>query len=260
MSTSETRYTFRARVPVTLERGRAQRTTLEAYRDGALVAPAVMGSSYSLIDPQGQAIVDSQPVGVVNSVAYYDLDTADLATSRPLGIGYQERWSLVMPDGTTRTVRRTAALARFELHPVATDADILAEYPGLLNDIGDYGSNFQGWLDAAWGSVVRTLWAHNDFPHILVEPSDVFEWLSHEVLYRVFRSLSRSGGDTERWRALWEDHSMRATEARTGLTIRVDRDGDGLQDHAGRESAGVVSIDWHTPYTSDPRHISSRYR
>ena len=57
MGTGEIQYTFRKTVPNVLQRGRDQVITLEAYRNGVLVAPTVAGSSFQLLAPDGTAQV-----------------------------------------------------------------------------------------------------------------------------------------------------------------------------------------------------------
>ncbi len=259
MSTTETLYSFRTRVPTILERGRAQRTRLEVYRAGALVQPA--SGTYQLIAPAGVATVAATAVSFDASVAYYDLTTADLPTTLALGSLYQERWALTMPDGSTRTVRRSAAVARFELHPPLSDVDFTGDYPGLIDDLGDYGTSLQGWIDSAWSHAARYLTKHQDFPYILVEPSDVYEWVYHEVLARIFRALFKNASsDDERWARLMEHHQTKAEAERSSLRIVPDRDQDGLADHHGRESAGLRTIQRNVLPVVHPRSLSSKFR
>lgn len=260
MSTSETTYSFRTRVPTILERGRDQVSQLEAYLSGSLVAPS--SGTYSLISPSGTAVVDAQAVTITGSVATYTLSgTTEIPTTLALGALYQERWSLVMPDGSTRTERRSAAIALFELHPPIADVDFTSDYPGLLDDLGDYATSLQSWIDSAWGTAVRYLTKHQDFPYMLVEPSDVFEWVYHEVLYRVFRTLFKGtqGGD-ERWRVLMDEHKDRAAAERSSLRILPDRDQDGLADSHARKSAGVRTIQPNALPVADPRSLPARFR
>lgn len=262
MSTSETRYTFRARVPVTLHRGRAQETTVAAFRDGAPVVIDAVGSSYTLLAPGGAVVVSSAAITAPDGVATYSLDGInDIGPNAALGQGWQERWVLTMPDGTVRTVRRTAAVALFELHPPVSDDDLLRVYPDLLDNLGNYASNLQGWVDDAWEAVVRTLWKHASFPHIVVEPSDVYAWAREETFARIFRALFKSSnGADERWKELWDSHADAARIEREGTAIVVDRDQDGLQDHDGRERAAAAVAQWNPPVTTNPYHLPRRFR
>lgn len=260
MSTSETRYSFRARVPVTLHRGRAQDTAISAYIDGNPVTIGP-GATYTLLDRTGAVLVNAATATVSGGIATYSLSVVDLPDTLALGAGYQERWVLDMPDGTTRTVRRTAAVALFELHPPVVDDDLLRVYPDLLDSLGDYASSLQGWIDDAWDKVVRKLWKHGRFPHIVVEPSDVYEWARELAFATIFRALFKaSRGEDERWRILWEDHKEQARAAEEGAAITVDEDGDGLADHVGKEPAVASTARWNAPYTSDPRHLPKAFR
>lgn len=247
MSTAEVPYSFRNRVPVTLHAGRDQVTAISAYYQGALVA--VASGTYTLLGPTGSVVVDAEAITVPGGVATYELDgTTEIPATVTKGARWQERWALSMPDGTTRTVRRTAALAAFELQPPITDADLTGVYPDLLDSLGDYATHLQDWIDEGYSEVVRTLWKHQNFPHILVEPSDVYAWAREAAWAALFRSLFRSSrGEDERWRALWDHHRMKAEAEAGSCRIVVDRDGDGLQDDDSRRRAAPRSAEWNAP-------------
>lgn len=258
MSTSETPYTFEAICPVLLERGRAQVREQRAYRAGAIVAPS--SGTYTLVDSTG-ATVKTGAVSIVSSVATFSLSALDLPATLALGEGYQERWALNMPDGTTRNVRRDVAIALFELHPPVSQAAIITgEYPDILHDLGPNVANLDGFLDAAWYHVVRRIWKHGNWPGIVVEPSDVYDWHLHVTCHRIFKALSKRGaGDSDRFLDLREYHDEEAKLAESSLRIRVDRDASGLADDLGRHSAGIRQVHANVPHVSDPRNVSSRF-
>lgn len=265
MSTSETGYRFRSNVPVMIERAREQETVLQAYApDGTAAVPD--SATYSLLRPDGTKAVDAATASPrAAGGAAYAIPAASIPAdaTTPLGTRWQERWTLTF--GTVvKTLRRPAALALFELHPMVADVDLTELYPDLLDSLGDYRSNLQTWLDQAWARVMRQLWRNGDFPYIIVEPTDLYDWVQHEGLSNVFAALvkmSASTGSSDDWQRLWDYHRNMAEAAAGGVRITVDRDQDGLADNAGKDSAAAAkSVVSNHPYTHRPRHIPSKFR
>lgn len=237
-SPGETLYQFRNHSKVVLQRGRVNVTQLAAYRSGALVAPTAVGSTYTLEAPDGTAVVSAAAVTVTGDVATYTIPALTLPATLGLGPDYLETWALLMPDSRTYTVRRPAGLALFQLFPPVTEADLVqGEYPDLVTSLGPQGSvTLQALMDGAWHACMRKLESHGDYPDIVVDSADVFDWYRHEVLRRVFGAMLQRQPQNERWRALWEEHRDEAKAAKAGLRIKVDRDRDGRQDHLGHEA------------------------
>jgi len=94
VSDAEILYSFRVPFQNVLMRGRAQVVKLEASRNGELVAPTVLGSSFSLFDPQGTAIIDAQPITLVDLVATYSITALELPDTIEYSELYQERWGI----------------------------------------------------------------------------------------------------------------------------------------------------------------------
>lgn len=229
-----------------------------AYRAGALVAPS--SGTYTLLDDTG-ATVKTGAVIVSGSVATFSLAALDLPATLALGEGYQERWSLVMPDGTTRNIRRDVAIALFELHPPVTQTEIITgEYPDILHDLGSVVTSLDGFLDAAWYHCVRRLWKHGSWPGIVVEPSDVYDWHLHVTCHRIFKALmKRGGGESDRFADLRDYHDEEAKNAEASLRIKVDRDASGLADDLARHGVGIRQVHANLPHVSDPRSLPSRW-
>jgi hypothetical protein len=243
MPAAETLYSFRTKAPDVLQRGRAQTVSMPAYRDGALVAPTEVGSTFSLYDEGGTAIVDAQAVTVTGDVATYTISDVELPATATISELYQERWALVMPDGTTRTVRREAAVAPFLLHlPVAVE-DLLALYPALDSSFGTTPAvTLQGFLDEAWAQVLERLWNVGHWPDLMLSASTFRRPVVELALYIAFRALfSRTAGRDGRHEALMEQHRRAAEEAWAAISSRLDRDDDGLPDDRHRERGeGVI--------------------
>lgn len=238
MSSGEVLYTFRVSHLDVLQLGRQQVVEMRAYRDGALAEPT--SGTFTLYKPDGTKIVDAAAVTVTASVAKYTLTTTHLPTTlTPLGELYLEEWALVMPDGTTRTVRREAALARRMLYPTVTDADLTARYPDLLTQLGTTGTSFQSYIDAAWGRLIRELVRRGVLHYLIVGSDALHDWLEHMVLTDVYWSFFRGAGG-DRWKILAERHEKLADTASNHANFTLDKDHDGRADSSDRESKTAI--------------------
>ncbi len=238
-SQTEIQYTARVRAPQVLERGRQQITDLAVYRDGALVAPDPDGT-YELISPTGTVIISDTGVVVTASVATFTIPALSLPSTLAMGEGYQERWSLVMPDGTTRTFAREASLALFQLAPAITDDDLLVEYPDLIELLGSYGSNLQSWIDEAFYQFLGELYALGEWPDVIVSKAATREPLRQRAFFLIFKFMFSRQPNAGRFETLMERHEAAMLSAMSRMTYRVDRDQDGTPDDLGRHGSSTV--------------------
>ena len=232
MSSGETVYTYRQSGPDVLQRARANTVTLEVWRDGAKVAPTA--ATVSLVRPAGTYVVEDAAASIVSSVATYTIGAVDLPATEPTGQLYQLRWTLTL-DGLARTVSRACTVARFPMVLPVTDADLTAgEYPDLVDQLGDYGTNLQTFLEAAKRDVLRELEQAGQWPDLITGPSDLFEPIRQSTYVKVFRFLF-STNDSERSERLMELHRAEYQKVMKDLRARMDRDDDGLPDSESRE-------------------------
>jgi len=255
MGNAEIRYTFRVAFPSILERERTQLVSLEAERDGALVAPS--SGTYELIRPDGTTVVGPSAVVITGGIATFSVTAAVLPSTLGYGEGYQERWALVMPDTTTRTVRREAAVARFVVYPPLRQSDIVTnEYPDLVEQLGVYGASVQPWLDGAWGFIMRKMFKAGAWPELIVSQSDFYEPLRHETLYRIFKFLSRRTAGESRWHELMELHKSEFKTEWSTMTSIWDRDQSGFADDLGRKAVATavhLNVAYRRTMPRDPR-------
>lgn len=243
MPSGETAYTFRTTMPDVLQRGRDVVVRLEAYRDGALVAPTVLGSSFTLIGPGGTTVVDAKAITVSGSVAQCALTAAELPETLELSELYQQRWSLVMPDGTTRTIRRECAIARFLFHPPVADVDLTEEYPDLIDLLGEQMTDAQSFIDGATGRVLRILFKSGRWPDIMLSNDAFYDAIRELTLYRIFKWLYRETGNNagpSRWERLMDIHRENSERELAAFTSRLDADHDGLPDSIDRQAGSTV--------------------
>jgi hypothetical protein len=224
---------------------------LEVYRNGVIVPVTQTGSSFTLIDPGGTSVIDAQPV-VVDSdgIASYSVSALELPDTLTYSERYQERWILVLPDGTTRTIRRECAVAPFLVYLPVSDRDLMdGEYPDLISLLGTSGTTLQPFIDRAYRDVLEELWKKGRWPDLMLSNSAFVKPIRELALYRIFKFLFRStggGGGPTRWETLMTLHKTQSDAAMSDFRSRIDTDLDGLPDSDTREStSGVVQRNAH---------------
>ncbi len=234
---NETRYSFRTIFPDVLVRGRENLVKMEAWHDGALVAPS--SGTFTLVDEGGDTISTSAVV-VSGSIATATIPAGDLPATLDLSQRLQQRWVLVMPDGVEHTARREAALARFRFYSPIGDIDLESEYPGLGTDVGDSVDSLQPFIDEATAWFVNKLWSKGTWPDLIVEPSATRAPIRERAYYLIFKALYRRTSGQARWETLMNIHRDGYREAFGSMTYKVDADHDGVADSDDRKSAGTV--------------------
>lgn len=193
MSAADTLYVARAETIEMLERNRDNVITQPIYDAGALVAPTAVGSTVSVYDATGTLVV-SPTVSVVGSVAQATVTAATLPTTLSLGEGWRVEWSLLCADGTTRLIRRDAALVRTRLLPPAGWADVFRREPGL-DPSGTHPihaltlAELDPYLDEAWVQLEGRLLAAGRRPWLVISPQALREVLILSVLALVYQSF-----------------------------------------------------------------------
>lgn len=242
---SETLYTARVRAPQVLERGRAQTTDLAIWRDGALVAPS--SGTYTLVSPTGAVIVNAAAVTITSLVATYPIAAGSLPSTLAYGEGYTERWALTI-SSIVRTFPRECALAKFQLAPSITDADLLAEYPDLVELLGTYGTDLQDWIDEAFAQFLGHLYGLGEWPDVIVSRAATRAPLKQIAYWLIFKFLFSKQANAGRYEQLMSTHKSLMDAAISGMTYRVDRDQDGVPDDLGRHGSTTVVHRNAAPY------------
>ena len=257
MSQAETIYTFRDAYPDVLQRGRACVVTRPVYRDGALVAPTASGSTFTLLNPSGVALVDAQPVTVTDSIARYSLSSTVLADTLPLGEGYQQVWRLVLPDGTTRTTDRETAIALRPLHPVITDDDLKGDYPLMDRDLPQALTSWQPFIDQAWKEIVGRLSAEGHFSY-LIKSAYAFRRPHMELAHaKRFRALAAARPSQVNYLELQKQHHEAYEAAWKAINWTSDDDHDGrVDDPAKRRAGGSGVLHINVPPTRHPWRVT----
>lgn len=252
----ETLYTFRQAQPDVLERGRANKVTMRAERDDAVVAPTVSGSSFSLYSPSGDVLVDAQAITLVGSVATYTIAAEDLPATLTYGGGYRETWVLVMPDSSTRTIDRETYVARCGLQPPAGVGDLRAEIPVVDSMKGNLTS-YQPFFDSAWRDILVEIANSGIFEQHIKSAHMLYRPLIELAKYKIFDAWA-IGQPQANWREEADRTWKKWEAAWTKFTTLLDTDEDGnVDDPTARASArsGIVQPAG-APYPAG--HVRSR--
>lgn len=239
MSDAQTLYSFRTPFQNVLQREVAQDVRLEARRDGELVAPS--SGTFSLFGLDQTAVIDAQPVVITDMVATYSITALELPATLAFAEGYQERWSLVMPDGDTYTPRRETAVAPFLLYPTLTQADITeGEYPDIVMELGPGFTSLQPFMDEGWRRMLEWFFQQGRWPSMMLSTSAFVRPHREWTLFLIFKHLFRQTSGSNRWERLMDHHQAERAAALGNLTSRLDRDRDGLPDDPTRVASSTV--------------------
>lgn len=239
MSNAETLYAIRTAYPDYLERARTQTASLPIYLDGELAAPTA--GTFTLFD-QSTTVLDSGAVIITDDVATYEIVAAILPSTLSLGHGYREEWVLLLPDGTTRTYPRDAAVVRSAPYPVVTDADLLAVYSDLTRQLAEGVTGWAVQREEAWKRVIGKLESAGIFPDHIANAWSLRRYHLELTLEIVCTDYHRRAGG--RWLELAEQHARQASFAWRELRFIRAAGDDGVaeQDKIRAADTGVTHI------------------
>ncbi|MBM4369806.1 MAG: hypothetical protein FJ102_26585, partial [Deltaproteobacteria bacterium] len=174
-------------------------------------------------------------VTVASSVAHYDLVAGDLPATLALGHGYKEAWKLVLPDGTTRSFYRDAALVLHAAYPVITDLDLEAVYSDLSSQRSATVASFQAYIDEAWKRILGRLESQGVFPEHVVSTWSLREVHLELSLHLACLDFGRAAGG--RWLDLAAAHKKEFEMAWSRLKFVRGTGADGQADGDGQKPA-----------------------
>jgi hypothetical protein len=226
-------YTARFRRSERYERARVNTFDCPIYRDGALVAPTQSGSTLTIYDAGGTAVVDAVGVTVADSIAEV---AAPAQTSRAYEDGWVWEWSLVL-GSVTRVFRNTGALVRNDLAPPASDQDLF----DVMSSLDPSGSapitsktDFQGKRDVAWNQIWKRIEKDRRHPWRIVNAAELLHSQVLLTLTLIFEDEASRLKPAFMELAL---HYRRLYEAEwSGVQLLYD-DGDTGQTDSDRRSA-----------------------
>ena len=237
MSSGEILYSVRTTYPDSMVQGRENVLRLEISRGSANVAPTTPGN-FQLIDAAGNVAFTVAAVAGPSDSIEATVDAIS-ATALDTGELYQGRWFPVMPGETdARKFRREVVIAKFRLvSPVAERDLVVGNYPDLRDQLGDFGTDLQPYLDEAWGWFLRKLFKVGRWPDLLISTHDAFDPVRERAWFLVFRFLfRRTRGPDNRFELLMTDHRKAADSEWSSMSARWDDDHDGIADGVNRDA------------------------
>lgn len=226
-------------------RGRANVVEYPLYvvSTGAVDAPTQSGSTFTLLDPAGEAVVDAAAVTVTSSIAEYTIPALTLPTTlTPLGEGWKEEWRLVF-GGVTYLYERTAALALTNLIPTVTDQDITDLYPSWTRARGSVVTTYGAWIAAAWKQLVQRLITEGHLLYLVRTPEAFREMHLNLSIALVARGVKPTSGTGESsWLADAQHHEKLYEAAYKATNWQADYDHDGRVDDPTKRQRGGTTL------------------
>lgn len=213
------------------------------WQDGALVAPTQAGSTVSVYDSSGNAVVNAAAVTVSGSIATYTVPSSALPSTLARGMGWRVEWSLVVSSVNT-VYRNAAGLVKSRLAPVVTDQDLYRR-ESALNPSGSACihslTDLQDFVDEAWTALLARVAGRGSVPHLIMEPAALREAHLTLALHLIYTDF------TTRLSASWQEKAAHyATQAKAAwdeLRFEYDADDDGTSDgRRKRAASGFVFL------------------
>lgn len=222
----DTRYSARFELPHLIERGRAGTLTCAVYRDGALVPPVEAGSSVSIYDASGTAVVDGAAVVKAGNAATYSF-AADAFTAHEYAEGWRVDWSIMHDGHGPHLFSNEAVLVRRRLYPTITDADIARRVRALDTTTATVittATTYQPYIDEADVEIQLRLLEAGRRPWLVATPTALRQcWLMLSIAL-IFEDLAgRQDHYADRaaaYRQMYED-----AWARASVALDYDQDG-----------------------------------
>lgn len=232
MSTgAETLYSVRTSYPDILQIDRDCTISIPVYRSGAVVAPSA--ATVAVYGPSGAAVVATTAATITDGIATFTIAAALLTGEgdATLGEGWQEVWALTLPDGTTRTYDREAALARRPIAPALSVEDLIEQYSQITAIGGSI--DLQAVIDATWGVIVRR-WIKSGNLTYLVKSAYILADCHRELaLARFFRELYQLR-NSDNYLQLATTHQREYERQWGEVNTTMDYDHDGKVDDTER--------------------------
>lgn len=253
---SDTPYSARVRTVELLERGKAQTTELEIYRNGAQIVPT--SATYTIFKPDSQPIVEAGvcTVGAGGTISYAHI-SSQLATTLVLGEGYVQEFTVVI-SGASFIFRRMAAIVKRRLYPVISDADLEELYTDLESLRPSNITSYQGYIDSAWYTILRKLRnVGAGYEYLVVSPESFAESHRHLSLYLIFRDFHSGLSTDGRYLELAQEHYRLFNDEFNSINFIYDEDHTGQPDDPNTRTAAkpTIYLTNPAPYARSRRFI-----
>lgn len=211
-----------------VQQARDEALSCRVYRAGALVAPTEAGSTVTIYDADGTAVVDAAAVTVTDSIATYTL-LGTVTDDLDLSAHWRIEWSLVI-SGTTYVFDNRVVHCRRVPFPVLTEAGIYGRV-AALDPTGhapiSRRTEYSREIDDAWIRLVNRLVESGRRIELITDPSVLRECHLLLVLATVLDDLSARN---ESHRAAADAFRAQYEAAWASLVLPTDTDDDGAAD------------------------------
>lgn len=236
MSSSDTNYQARFRLPEAFQKSRVETIECPIYLNGALVSPD--SGTVTIFNESGNAVVSAAVTVQTGSKATYTTSSSTF-TNESYGNNWLVQWDLVF-SGTTYKFVRDAMLVRRKLFPSITDADLYRRVsvlnPSSANVIHSL-TTFQDYIDETFVEIQQRILSKGNRPNLICDNSALGMVHLYLTLAVIFEDFSTRLGpahrpDAEMYRKIYENEWTR-------LNFNYDSDNDGMPDVRRGEGGGI---------------------
>jgi len=225
----ETLYSAVSTEPDQLARATTQTIEMRVYYDGDIATVTETGSTVTVNDNSGDAIVDAKAVTNSGGFATYEIASTVLPATLDYSDGWMVFWSLVMPDGETYVFKRSAALVHSRLYPPVAETHLTQRHTELKSYVNKYGKSLQAYITAAWIEVNARLDEGGRRPWLILNSSALFLYHLKLSLAFTFRDMAQSLAGA-RYAELEATYLEEAEIAWNRISLKYDDDEDQIPD------------------------------
>jgi hypothetical protein len=239
-------------LPRFVQKGRAETVDCPLY-DGRGQPVAVTAGTYSLLDPNGAAVIDAATATITAGVASYALGSTFADAYTLPQTPWRERWVL---DGAT--FENEVHVCRVAPVQHVTAEDLFRLHPQWRMQLprSRTSSTYDEPIAVAWEETIQRLIADGHLPQ------RVLNWWAVAVIHKyraaalVCRDFTADNPNDNRWQALGLQYDARAeAEYTERLAFQADADEDGIAETPGLTEAAEPPLyltdlpvpDWHWP-------------
>tara|TARA_R110002124_G_scaffold5015_1_gene31604 strand:+ start:1385 stop:2116 length:732 start_codon:yes stop_codon:yes gene_type:complete len=232
------RYSARFEGVTLIERDAANVVSVSIERANA--APTIASATFSLIDPNGTAVIDAQSASVAGGVVSYTVGSTVLADEE-----YGQRWLVkfaVTIGGAVYTYYNDAAVCLARLSPPITHSDITARHGDITNLLPTGTTSTQGYIDAAWIEITGELYSDAVPFWTLRTVSALRQPLIMRSLTLIFRDFSTLVDASDKYEILSDKYEKQAQVAMSKLRGFFDRGEADTVDGERKPTAGLIQL------------------
>ena len=233
-----TRYSARFEGVTLIERDAANVISVSIEREA--VAPTITSATFSLIDPNGTAVIDAQTATIAGGVVSYTIGSTVLANEE-----YGQRWLVKFAAtiaGAVYTYYNDAAVCLARLSPPITHDDITARHGDIANLLPAGTTSTQAYIDAAWIEITGELYSDAVPFWTMRTVSALRQPLILLALTLIFRDFSTLVDASDKYEILSDKYEKQARAALLKMRAFFDRAETDTVDGERKPTAGLIQL------------------